>query len=275
MDFDYPKISVWVTSTGRLDLVKRDIESFVAHNTYPNWQWIIFESVPTEESLKYYNTPLLKSEETIAYLKTVPNVKKLMIEPWPYWGKAAQSLLDATDTEYFINLEDDWTTCYDPHEWFVEAIKLLRKKDDLFGLTGNLQRPEFGEQWAGWFDPTYGKGVFDDGEHQYAYGILVSMGGMLSKTAIAKQVGFPTDKDVRHGSIMSRENPEGIFGDRILFAGYRGGRLLNWYGWFYSENAYSVNGYNVTGSESHMALQADMVAKGLIGKGRPVEIINV
>ena len=265
-DFDYPKISVWLTSTGRYDLVKRDIASFVQHNTYPNWQWIIFESVPTEESLKYYNTPLLKSVETIEYLKTVPNVKKLMVEPWPYWGDAAQALLDATDTDYFINLEDDWTTVYDPHEWFVEAIKLLRKKDDIYGLTGNLQRPEFDETWPGWRHPKYGGGVFDDGEHQYAYGILVSMGGMISKTFIAKQVGFPTGKGVEHGSIRDPENPEGLFGDRVLFAGYKGGRLLNWYGWFCSQNAYSVNGYDMTGSATHMQIQANMIQQGKIGK---------
>ena len=70
-DFDYPKISVWITSTGRYDLVKKDIESFTEYNTYPNFQWIIFESVPTEESLKYYNTPLIKSEETIKYLQSL------------------------------------------------------------------------------------------------------------------------------------------------------------------------------------------------------------
>lgn len=268
-DFDYPKISVWITSTGRHDLVKRDIESFVAYNTYPNWQWIIFESVPTEESLKYYNTPLLQSDKTIEYLKTVPNVHKLMIEPWPYWGNAAQALLDATDTDYFINLEDDWETIYDPHEWFVEAIKLLRKKDELYGLTGNLQRPEFGESWPGWTHPKFGGGVVNDGEFCYAYGILVSMCGMLSKTAVAKSVGFPTGKHIKHGSIRSPENPEGLFGDRILFKGYRGGRLLNWYGWFCSKNSMSVNGYNVTGSADHVKLQAAMISEGKIGKGRP------
>jgi hypothetical protein len=195
-----------------------------------------------------------------------------MIEPWPYWGNAAQALLDATDTDYFINLEDDWTTCCDPHEWFVESIKLLRKKNDLYGITGNIQRAEFDETWPGWFHPEYGGGVFDDGEHQYAYGVLVSMGGMLSKTSVAKSVGFPIDKDVKHGTICSRENPEGLFGDRVLFAGYRGGRLLNWYGWFYSQNAYSVNGYDITGSASHMQIQAQMVQDSLIGKGRPTNI---
>jgi len=268
-DFDYPKISIWLTSTGRHDLVKRDIESFVEHNTYPNWQFIIFESVPTEESLQYYNTPLLKSAECIEYLKTVPNVHKLMIEPWTYWGDTAQALLDATDTAYFINLEDDWETLCDPHEWFVESIKLLRKKGNLYGLTGNLQRPEFSESWPGWVHPKYGGGVVNDGEHCYAYGILVSMGGMISKTDVAKNVGFPTGKDIKHGSIKSPENPEGLFGDRILFAGYRGGRLLNWYGWFCSKNSFSVNGDNVTGSANHVRLQDAMIKAGKIGKGRP------
>ena len=267
--FDYPKISVWLTSTGRHDLVKQDIESFIEHNTYPNWQFIIFESVPTKESLKYYNTPLLQSDKTIKYLKTVPNAHKLMIEPWPYWGVTAQSLLDATDTDYFINLEDDWTTIYDPHEWFVESIKLLRKKKELYGLTGNLQRPEFDESWPGWTHPKYGGGVVNDEEFNYAYGILVSMGGMLSKTEVAKSVGFPTDKHIKHGSIRSPENPEGLFGDRILFAGYRGGRLLNWYGWFCSKNSYSVNGDDVTGSANHVRIQEAMITAGQVGKGRP------
>jgi len=265
----YPKISVWITSTGRYELVKKDIESFMEYNTYPNWQFIIFESVPTVESLKYYNTPLLQSDKTIAYLKTVPNVHKLMIEPWPYWGKAAQSLLDVTDTDYFINLEDDWTTIYDPHEWFVESIRLLRKKDNLYGLTGNLQRPEFSESWAGWRHPKYGGGVVNDGEFCYAYGMLVSMGGMLLKTAVAKSVGFPTNKHIKHGSIRSSENPEKLFEDRILLKGYRGGRLLNWYGWFCSKNGYSVNGYNMTGSAGHVKLQAAMIEAGKVGKGRP------
>ena len=270
--FDYPKISIWITSTGRYSLVRQDIESFVKHNTYPNVQWIIFESVPTEESLKYYNTPLLQSDKTIEYLKTVPNVHKLMIEPWPYWGNVAQTLLDVTNTDYFINLEDDWETICDPHEWFVDAIKLLRKKKELYGLTGNLQRPEFGESWPGWTHPKYGGGVVDDGEFNYAYGILVSMGGMLSKTEMAKSVGFPTDKHIKHGSIRSPENPEGLFGDRILFAGYRGGRLLDYWGWFRANSAYSVNGYNKTGSADHIKIQQAMVDAGQVGKGRPCGI---
>jgi hypothetical protein len=267
--FDYPKISVWITSTGRYDLVKLDIESFVKYNTYPNFEWIIFESVPTEESLKYYNTPLLQSDKTIEYLKTVPNVQKLMIEPWPYWGDAAQALLDATDTDYFINLEDDWETICDPHEWFVDAIKLLRKKDDLYGLTGNLQRPTFNESWPGWTHPKYGKGIFKDDEHHYAYGMLVSMGGMLSKTAVVREVGgFPISSEGKHvsmGNMLIPGNPEGLFGDRVLFAGYGGGRLLNYYGWFCTRNIMSVGGADPRAPEL-VRIHSNMIEEGKVGK---------
>ncbi|MCK4822663.1 hypothetical protein KA005_43270, partial [bacterium] len=107
------------------------------------------------------------------------------------------------------------------------------------------------------------------GEFNYAYGILVSMGGMLSKTEVAKSVGFPTDKHIKHGSIRSPENPEGLFGDRILFAGYRGGRLLNWYGWFCSKNSFSVNGDDMTGSANHVKIQEEMIKDGQIGPRRP------
>ena len=259
----FPKISVWITSTGRYDLVRKDIESFVKYNTYPNWQFIIFESVPTKESLKYYNTHLLKSDESIEYLKTVKNVKRLFIEPWPPWGKVCQTLLDATDTEYFINLEDDWVTIYDPREWFIEVIALLKSREELYGITGNLQRPEFNEKWPGWSHPKYSGGVVNDGKFYYGYGSLVSLGGMLSKTVVARSVGFPTDHPISAGNIKVAGNPEGQFGDRILNAGYRGGRLFNWHGWFCSQNTFSVGGYDPKGAK-HVKLQAKMIEQGKV-----------
>lgn len=259
-NFDYPKISVWITSTGRYELVKNDIESFVEYNTYPNWQFIIFESVPTEESLKYYNTPLIQSDKTIEYLKTVPNVHKLMVEPWPPWGQVLQKLLDATDTEFFINMDDDWTTIYDPHEWFIEVIELLRSRKDLFAMTGNLQRSEFNESWPGW------ESKVNDGKFNYGYGKLVSTSGMLGITKMARRVGGYPDHHIGKAHFLCPESPEGIFGDRILLdINAWGGRLFNWYGWFCSKNIYRCAGV-CPHQTKHKAIQEEMIRQDKVGR---------
>ena len=141
-----PRVSVWITSTGRIDFLKTTIDSFLAHNTYPNIEWLIFESIPTEESRKFFNTSLIETDKCIKYLEAldVPN-KHLWIEPWPSYGNVLQKLLDFTDAEYYISIEDDCLCVYDPKEQWLDGIELLKDDPNLLGFRNDLSNPSVDE----------------------------------------------------------------------------------------------------------------------------------
>jgi len=52
---DSPKISIWITSTGRFDEVVPTIETFINQCTYPNYEFVIIESQMTPDSLKFFD----------------------------------------------------------------------------------------------------------------------------------------------------------------------------------------------------------------------------
>lgn len=148
---DYPKISVWITSTGRFEFLRTTINSFLEHNTYPNIEWLIFESIPTEESLQYFNTPLMNTDRCLEYLKevkdTVPKDTDMRIwaEPWPPFGNVLSKFLTVTNAEYYICLEDDCLCVCDPKEQWLDGIELLKDDPNLLGFRNDLSNPTVDE----------------------------------------------------------------------------------------------------------------------------------
>ena len=95
----FPKISVWFTSTGRFEFLKPTIETFLEKNTYPNIEILIVESVPTDESKKYFNTKLIETDKCVDYINNlnVPH-KHIWIELWPPYGKVLQKCVATENT---------------------------------------------------------------------------------------------------------------------------------------------------------------------------------
>lgn len=139
-----PKISVWITSTGRIDVLKPTIESFIQQCTYPNYEFVIVESQMTEDSLKFFDTSRIDQKSTTVYLeKTLqslyPDVQfRISIQPWKKLGAVYNQLLAETGS-YFVNLEDDAITVADPAPQFVDGIKMLQDDDNLLGLRVDLR----------------------------------------------------------------------------------------------------------------------------------------
>ena len=138
-----PKISVWITSTGRIDVLKPTIETFIKQCTYPNCEFVIIESQMTSDSLKFFDTSQIDAEKTTKCLQELPNkypnVKfKIFIQPWKKLGAVYNQLLEHTEG-YFVNLEDDAITVADPAPQFIDGIRMLQDSSKLLGLRIDLR----------------------------------------------------------------------------------------------------------------------------------------
>jgi len=141
-----PKISIWATSTGRFKFLKPTLDSFIEKNTYFNIEFLIFESIPTIESKKYFNSSLIETDKCISYISSL-NIsnKTAWIQPWIPFGNVLQTFLDYTSADYFLCLEDDVETICDPNEQFIDAIKLIQDDPQLLGLRLDLSCPSVNE----------------------------------------------------------------------------------------------------------------------------------
>ncbi len=140
---DIPKVSVWITSTGRLDAVRTTIEDFIEKCTYPNYEVVIIESQMTPESSTFFNLDHIKKAETEEYLRSLPEKHsgvafKIFIQDWKRLGEVYNQQL-ANTSGYFINLEDDAHTVADPSDQFTDAIKMLQDDPKLLGLRMDLR----------------------------------------------------------------------------------------------------------------------------------------
>ena len=137
------KITVWVTSCGRIHFLKDTIESFIHHCTYPNYEMVIVESQMTEVSKKFIATEYVKEKETADYILTLPvkfpQIKfKIFIQPHKALGQVYDQLLKETG-DYFVNIEDDLVTVCDPKDQFVSGIYLLQNDPKLLGIRVDLR----------------------------------------------------------------------------------------------------------------------------------------
>jgi len=137
------KLTVWVTSCGRIEYLKDTIESFIKYCTYPNYEMIIIESQMTEISKKFFNLEKIKEKETSEYILNLqerfPQVKfKIFIQPHKALGQVYDQLLKETG-DYFVSIEDDLVTVCDPKDQFIDGIKMLDKDPKLLGIRIDLR----------------------------------------------------------------------------------------------------------------------------------------
>lgn len=138
-----PKVSIWITSTGRFDITKSTVESFIEKCTYPNYEFVIVHSQMTDVSRKFFALEYIDEEATEKYLKKLPekfsSVKfKLFIQPFKILGQTYDQLLAETEGYYF-NIEDDLRTVVDPCDQLIANIKLLQADPKLLGVRMDLR----------------------------------------------------------------------------------------------------------------------------------------
>ena len=103
----YPKISIWVTSTGRIDVLKPTIESWIKYCTYPNYEIVLIESQMTNVSRKFFALEYINEQATEKYInnleKIYPNVKfKIFIQSYKPLGQIYEQLMKETETIWKI-----------------------------------------------------------------------------------------------------------------------------------------------------------------------------
>lgn len=140
---EHPKISIWVTSTGRIGVLKPTIESWIEHCTYPNYEFVIVHSQMTNVSKEFFALEYIDEEATEKYLEELPekfpSVKfKIFIQPFKILGQTYDQLLHETG-EYYFNIEDDLRTVVDPYAQLVDNIKLLQADPKLLGIRMDLR----------------------------------------------------------------------------------------------------------------------------------------
>lgn len=143
MPKNLPKISVWVTSTGRIDVLKPTIESWIEYCTYPNYEFVIVHSQMTDVSKKFFALEYIDEAATEAYLQGLeerfPNMRfKIFIQPFKRLGQTYDQLLQETD-KYYINIEDDLRTVTNPKDQLISNIKLLQADPKLLGIRMDLR----------------------------------------------------------------------------------------------------------------------------------------
>lgn len=140
---DLPKISVWVTSCGRVNVLKPTIESFIEKCTYPNYEFVIVHSQMTDVSKEFFALKYIDAEATEKYLRELPEkfpsiTFKLFIQPFIILGQTYEQLLAETE-RYYFNIEDDLRTVVDPNDQLIDNIKLLQVDPKLLGVRMDLR----------------------------------------------------------------------------------------------------------------------------------------
>lgn len=139
-----PKISVWVTSTGRIDVLVPTIESWIEKCTYPNYEFVIVHSEMTDVSKKFFALEYIDQKATEEYLDTLvsklpPGVSiRIYRQPFKRLGETYNQLLQHT-YDYYINIEDDLLTVTDPCKQLVANVKLLQADPKLLGVRMDLR----------------------------------------------------------------------------------------------------------------------------------------
>lgn len=140
---EFPKLSVWVTSTGRVQNLPLTIESFIKYCTYPNYEILIVESQMTDISKKFFALEYVYEKETVEYLNQLP-VKfpdisfQIFVQPFKILGQVYDQLLSLTG-DYYINVEDDNETFCDPAPILPDLMNLLDNDPQLLGMRVDLR----------------------------------------------------------------------------------------------------------------------------------------
>lgn len=188
--FDYPKLSIWITSVGRIDVLTETIESWIKHCTYP-YHMIIVHSQMTDVSKQFFALEYIDEKVTEEYLNSLkekyPDVDiEIIIQPYQLLGEVYNQLLSKSG-EYYLNLEDDLHTVCDPHDQIVDAITLLENTANLLGVRCDLRdstwEPFCQREWN--CVPAVG---FNGGQ-KYIYLDMCSGGAQIMNTSKVYDIG--------------------------------------------------------------------------------------
>jgi hypothetical protein len=137
---EFPLISFLISSTGRYEYLSATIESFLKHNTYPNIEFVIVESIPTEEAKVTFDLSKCQTDKCIEYIKNIQEHSIYATPifyyqiPWMPMGNVMNYLFSKMHGDYYFWGEDDWLTVCDPKEIFLDGIQLMKDDPSLTGI---------------------------------------------------------------------------------------------------------------------------------------------
>lgn len=117
------KVTLVLTSCGRLDLLERTLDSFFKYNTYPIEKYLIVEDSADKE---VFNKCVKLNEKYENKLEFIFNEQKL--------GqlKSIDLAYSKVETDYIFHLEDDWEFY---RSYFIDkSIKLLDVRHDILQI---------------------------------------------------------------------------------------------------------------------------------------------
>ena len=256
---NFPELTVWITSTGRIDTLPNTIESFIKQCTYPNYKFVIVENQMTPESLAFFDPTQIKEKEVEEYLNSLPekfpDVKfTTFIQPHIGMGEMYNQMLTLT-SEYFVNLEDDSETVCDPVDQIIDGIKLLKADPKLLGLRVDLRDDTVYEGSPRFAGTKEAEGI------KYVYWNICSGGAQLMDTAKVRALGgyyaeHPIDKYIQT-EIHLQQN--------MRSAEMYTGVSLKYYGWWIHTGPYGIQG---DGKNRQHAMYTSLLRKGWFGDGK-------
>lgn len=255
---NFPKVSIWITSTGRINALKSTIETFIEQCTYLNYEFVIVHSQMTDISRKFFALEYIDEEATEKYISTLlnkyPKVKfKIFIQPWKKLGAVYNQLLEHTEG-YFVNLEDDAIIVADPAPQFVDGIKMLQDDTKLLGLRIDLRDETVYDGCSRFPDTKKSVGI------KFVCWDWCSGGAQLMDAQKTCDIGryyedHPADK---YGETEIDQTA------KMRQAGMYIGISLKYYGFWAHNGNYSVQG----GDRSHQVkAYAESTVKGWCGSG--------
>ena len=251
---EYPKISIWITSTGRYTYTKATIDSFLKHNTYPNYEILVVESVPTETTFTkdfphHKDTPIYQFDKNKEYLEQLQRNNdniKVWFRPWEYLGNVRRFLLDNTYGDYFMLLNDDVYTYVDNKDHICEAINALCGVENICGIT-------MGMELGVW----YIRGI-KLSCYPYENVNVVEKKILRNLTVIPKELisiaplllSSRIFRELREYAFRERDNISAMwqsemdFRDALCSAGYYVCNLMNYWGWCGHGSVHSTKSIN-------------------------------
>lgn len=137
-------VTIVITSCNRPDLLKKTIDSFLAFNTYPIYQWIISE----DSGIPNVNLELMNEHPEFTWINAETRRGQI---------RSIDEAYSHVTTDYVFHLEDDWETYHDGA--IFESIKILESTPNVSAVMCRKHDPRVYHMsdtppylncWGGW-----------------------------------------------------------------------------------------------------------------------------
>lgn len=197
-------VTVVITACNRPDLLKKTIDSFLHHNTYPIYEWIISE----DSGIPNVNRDIMNAHPEFKWLTTETRRGQI---------RSIDEAYSHVKTEYVFHLEDDWETYRDGA--ILESIKILESTPNVSAVMCRkhdpkvyhlLDTPPYLKCWGGWGYYSFNPGLRRMSDYSEFFGksfsTFTSAGSTSGLQSERKINDFYREKGYR---MALTPNPEG------------------------------------------------------------------